>query len=191
MRPLLIAATGGATDVAALSVPTLLLPTLTEQAPPQLSCAVYIHGLASSSSSLLSPCYPSGVVMDPLQFLLPPSQYHRPGLLRPLHHIPTIQMQAPHNITIVMGTAVLLAYWGCTINISLQGPQQFLPHHSRGGNSAVPYISVILIGMGMTIPTLYLLGLVTVLISKRLPYRVLCQYCARLVLSQCYPAHHC
>ena len=96
MSPHLIAATGGATDVAALSVPTLLLPTLTEQASPQLSCAVYIHGLASSSS-LLSPCYPSGVVMDPLQFLLPPSQYHRPGLLRPLHHIPTIQIQAPQQ----------------------------------------------------------------------------------------------
>ena len=89
-----------------------------------------------------------------------------------------------NNITIAMGAAFLWAYWGNTINISLQGPQRSLPHHFQGGNVAVLCISDVLIGMGVAIPTLYLLGLVTVLVSKRLPYRVLCQYCARLVWSQ-------
>ena len=89
-----------------------------------------------------------------------------------------------NNITITMGTAFLLAYWGCTINIFLQGSQQSLPHHLQGGNLAARYISDILMGVAWAIPALYLLGLVTVLVSKRLPYRVLCQYCARLVQSQ-------
>ena len=88
-----------------------------------------------------------------------------------------------NNITITMGIAFLLAYWpwGNTTK-SLQGPQLSLLHQSVGSSAAaVLYISGIVTGMGMAIPTLYLLGLVTVLISKRLPYRVLCQYCGRLV----------
>jgi len=89
-----------------------------------------------------------------------------------------------NNITIAMGTAFFLAYWGCTINIFLQGPQRFLPHHSQGGNLTVLYISAILMYVAVAVPALYLLGLVTVLVSKRLPYRVLCQYCARLVRSR-------
>ena len=90
-----------------------------------------------------------------------------------------------HNyITIAMGTAFLLVYWDNTIDISVQGSQQSLPHHLQGGNLAVRYISDVLMGMAWAIPALYLLGLVTVLVSKRLPYRVLCQYCARLVWSR-------
>ena len=89
-----------------------------------------------------------------------------------------------NNITIAMGTAFLLTYWCSTINITLQRPQRRLPYYFEGLNAAVLYISAILIYVSVAIPTLYLLGLVTVLIGKRLPYRVLCQYCARLVRSR-------
>ena len=89
-----------------------------------------------------------------------------------------------NNITIAMGIAFLLAYWCNTINIISQIPQQPLPYYLKGTNAAIVDISIILRGMAWAIPTLYLLGLVTVLVSKRLPYRVLCQYCARLVWSQ-------
>ena len=84
-----------------------------------------------------------------------------------------------------MGTAFLLAYWPWgNIIKSLQEPQLTLLHPSEGSSAAILYLSDITTGVGVAIPTLYLLGLVIVLVSKRLPYRVLCQYCARLVRSQ-------
>ena len=87
-----------------------------------------------------------------------------------------------NNITITMGIALLLGYWGLTVNMLLRISQQSFPHYLEDTNAAVLCISAIFVAIA--IPTLYLLGLVTVLIGKRLPYRVLCQYCARLVRSR-------
>jgi len=84
-----------------------------------------------------------------------------------------------------MGIAFLWATWpwGNTTK-SLHGPQLSLNHQTPSSDAAILYISDIITGIAMAIPTLYLLGLVTVVVSKRLPYRVLCQYCARLVRSR-------
>ena len=90
-----------------------------------------------------------------------------------------------NNITIAMGIAFLWVNWpwGNTTK-SLHGPQLSLIHQTASSDAAILYISDIVTGIALAIPTLYLLGLVTVLIGKRLPYRVLCQYCARLVRSR-------
>ena len=73
-----------------------------------------------------------------------------------------------HNyITIVMGTALLSAYWGGVINISIiAGVNTSLPHSFQGSNAGFWYFSIILISVAGFIPTLYLVGLVIVVIIR-------------------------
>ena len=82
-----------------------------------------------------------------------------------------------HNcIMIVMVTAFLWGYWGMIINIGVQGIvnkyELQIIHADSGSIRGIWLISIILMCVAFTIPTLYLLGLMCVLVSK-IPLRKL------------------
>ena len=66
-------------------------------------------------------------------------------------------------ITVTMMAALLTTYMGMTLNIAINRATQPLLHNSGQGTDVLLMISGVLIGVGVVVPSLYLLGLVAIL----------------------------
>ena len=106
------------------------------------------------SHTLSSFCYPIGAIFILLYCVLF-------IVFQPYKH------RCHNYIIIAMRTALLSAYWGCTVNMTLQiEMKQSVPHSIQGINHGIWYISIALIGAAVITPGLYLVGLVSVVIGR-------------------------